>query len=110
MRCWKYDVNKLSVVGSKVDWCFSLYSSFWCDMVSYAFVRSMNTARVCFLSDFDLMMSSMMAVRAAVVSDWGRNAYWCLSNMLCCSKCCMSCSLISVSKILPMMGKSEMGL
>jgi hypothetical protein len=38
---WKYVSKNWSVLGVKLNSCFSLCSSFVCDIVSYAFDRSM---------------------------------------------------------------------
>ena len=66
-------------------------------------------ARVgCFLFVL-VVISSMIAVRAIVVSELGRKAYWSEDIRLCVVKWCMSCLLMRVSNILPMIGSSEMG-
>ena len=66
-------------------------------------------ARVgCFLFIL-IVISSMIAVRAIVVSELGRKAYWSGDIRLCVVKWCMSCLLMRVSNILPMMGSREMG-
>ena len=51
-----------------------------------------------------------MVWSARVGLELGRNAYWVGDMSLWCSKCVMSCLLMSESKTLPMMGRREMGL
>ena len=51
MRPVKYEVKSASVVGWKLYLCLSMFSSLWCEMVSYALVRSMRMDMTeCFLS------------------------------------------------------------
>ena len=62
VRLVKYDVNSASVSGWKLNLCLSLWRSFLCDMVSYALVRSRNSAIGGWL------------LSAMVVSELGRKA------------------------------------
>ena len=51
----------------------------------------------------------MIVVRAIVVSELGRKAYWCGDMRLCVVRWSMSCLFMRVSKIFPIMGRSDMG-
>ena len=74
VRLVKYDVNSASVSGWKLNLCLSLWRSFLCDIVSYALVRSRNSAIVGCLCCLLLIILSMIVVSAIVVSELGRNA------------------------------------
>jgi len=97
------------VLGWKLNSCLSLWRSFLCEIVSYAFVRSSIIAIVGFFLLIFLVISSMIDVSAMVVSELGRKAYWCGDIRLCVVRCSMSCLFISVSKIFPIMGSRDMG-
>lgn len=108
-RFVKKDLMKVVALLEKLNSCFSLCSSFSCDIVSYAFDRSMYIASVGFLASRCLCMLFMMVCSASVVLEFGLKAY-CVGEMMSLFiRCVMICLLVMVSSILPMIGRSEIG-
>ena len=60
--------------------------------------------------DFCLWMLLMMVCSASVVLELGLKAYWVGEMMLCVVRWFMIWLLMMVSKILAMMGRSDIGL
>ncbi len=106
---WKYVLN-CSVSGVKLNSCLSLCINLSCDIVSYAFDRSTYIASVGLCLDVCLCMSFIIVCSAVVVLEFGLNAYCVGDSMLFCSRCFISWLFIIVSKILAIIGSSEIGL
>ena len=80
----------------KLKSCRSLWSSFSCEIVSYAFDRSMYIARVGFRFCTFLWILFSTVCSARVVLELGRKAY-CVGDIRECSmRWFISCSLIAV--------------
>jgi hypothetical protein len=108
-RFEKYDLKKAVVSGVKLYICSSLWSRVLCDIVSYAFDKSMYMARVGDLSRMLLKMLLIIVCSASVVLELGLNAYCVGEMMLCFVRWVMTCSFMMVSNIFAMMGSSEIG-
>jgi hypothetical protein len=76
--------------------------------VSYAFDRSMYMPSVGLRLFFCAWMLLMIVWSASVVLEFGRKAN-CVGDMILCFVRCMIWLFMSVSKILAMIGRREMG-
>lgn len=109
-RFVKYEEIKEIVLSSKLKLFFSLLRSFACDIVSYALDKSRYIATVGCLFLICLWSLSRIACNAMEVVELGRNAYCVLEMRLCVMQCAMIWSLMMVSNIFPIIGRSDMGL
>lgn len=110
VRFLKYVLKKVTVSAVKLKSCLSLWSSFSCEIVSYALDRSMYIASVGCLFCLCLWISSMIVCSASVVLELGLKAYCVGEMILCLVRCSMIWLLIRVSMSLAMMGRREIGL
>ena len=80
---WKYVLKNCNVSVVKLYSCCSFRSSFSCDIVSYAFDRSIYIASVGLYLFMCLCMLFNIVWRAVVVLEFGLKAYCVGDNMLC---------------------------